>query len=157
MGLQDTLMRVGATFFLERPARSSTPVDLAGRMERDGAALYNRVRSLGDSPYHRKVLSHVIGIERWGQRRLKVFLGEPFVRDEYDAYRPTQDTGWDDLLNQFQIARAETIALARQLGSHPPASTQVEHNMFGGLTITGWLHYLNFHANAESKRMRPGN
>jgi len=43
----------------------------------------------------------VIGIERWGQRRLRMLLGEPPVSDEYDSYRPGEDLSMPALRDAF--------------------------------------------------------
>jgi hypothetical protein len=99
-------------------------------------------------------LSHVVGIERWGQRRLQVALGEPLLMDEYDNYRPARDLDWQGLQAEFQATRRETIALAQRLEQAGAEATRVNHNSFGDLSVRGWLYYLGRHADLESRRIK---
>lgn len=128
------------------PSAWAEALDAAGKRL---AAQYAR---LPDGDFNRRVLNHVIGIERWGQRRLKVALGEPFVTEEYDGYRPPRETGWTDLQALFAETRAATVALARQLDDK--ADVKILHNGWGELTVRGWLNYLHVHASLESRKMK---
>ena len=101
------------------------------------------------------MLSHIIGIERWGQSRLRVFLGEPFTQDEYNGYRPARDVPWDELVGQFSATRSETIALARALDEALIAPDKtVLHNQLGPLSARAWLRYLQTHASREILQVR---
>ncbi|MCJ7624103.1 MAG: hypothetical protein MUO76_11415 [Anaerolineaceae bacterium] len=93
---------------------------------------------------------HIIGIERWGQRRLRVALGEPFELDEYDEYQPSEDLGWEELIDTFHNARRETAALAKAMGERGDAHIYIRHNQFGDLSVRSWFRYLDMHANIES-------
>jgi hypothetical protein len=84
-----------------------------------------------------------------------VALGEPFVQDEYNGYRPPRETGWEALKAQFEATRAETVALARALAAQPGAEAKrVRHNDYGDLSVGGWLNFLRRHAEFESRKLR---
>lgn len=149
------IRQFGITMIMERPARK---LDLAGhahQLHQSGNALARRLATMADSERNRQVLSHIIGIERWSQRRLRVPLGEPYLKDEYDGYRPNRDTSWPELKIQFHTTRSASVdlAVALQADDVDPA-TIVKHNNYGPLTVRGWLHYINMHANLESKRLK---
>jgi hypothetical protein len=141
-------------FFIERQAKKTKLAELAGRLEAGGERLEQRLAQASDSQKNRKKLSHVIGIERWGQRRLQAALGEPLLRDEYDGYRPAPELDWQGLQVEFQTTRQETVALARQLEQAGAEDTRVRHNEMEELSTRGWLHYLNGHADMECKRLK---
>ncbi len=155
MSILDPIKKVAADFILERPFRDKDFSQLAGKLTLSGQVLEDRIRRAQETERNRRILSHIIGIERWGQSRLRVFLGEPLTLDEYDGYRPPQDATWDELAQAFQATRARTIALIQELAARDPGpDTRVPHNQFGPLTARGWLRYLDFHADAESKKFR---
>ncbi len=155
MSILDPIKKVAADFILERPFRNKDFSQLAEKLTLSGQILEDRIRRARDTDRNRGILSHIIGIERWGQARLRVFLGEPFTLDEYDGYRPSQDATWDELAQAFRATRAQTVALIRELAAREPEpGARVLHNQFGPLTARGWLRYLDFHANAESKKFR---
>jgi len=153
MRLVDGALHMGGKLFIEMPAARKSLSDLQQDLEHGRNVILERATGAGDNDYHRKVLNHIIGIERWGQSRLKVFLGEPFIHDEYDGYRPPKETSYIDLQRQFDETRQGTLHLAVELATTPvDPSRRSMHNMFGPLTPRGWLYYLYFHANAESMR-----
>ena len=92
-------------------------------------------------------------MERWGQSRLRVALGQPLVLDEYDGYRPTMGQSWNELQDAFTATREQTILLAEQFASAELGETTVRHNEFGDLSILQWLVYLRTHANTELWKM----
>ncbi|MBL8162574.1 MAG: DinB family protein [Anaerolineae bacterium] len=103
---------------------------------------------------NRRILSHIVGIERWGQRRLSVFLGEPFVDEEYNIHRPPREASWSELRAQFHETRAQTLVLIDRIAAADPRDQRVLHNQWGLLSARGWLNYLNVHARGESLKMR---
>jgi hypothetical protein len=154
MRLVDSALHIGGKLFIEMPAARRSFTDLQKDLALGRSVILERAIKAGDTDYHRKVLNHIIGIERWGQSRLKVFLGEPFIRDEYDGYRPPSETSYPDLQRQFDETRQTTLHLIARLTTTPvDPSLRSIHNMFGPLTPRGWLYYLYFHANAESMRL----
>lgn len=140
---------------LERPVQGRRYAELADELAVAGERLNVRLDRSGQGEAARRALRHIVGIERWGQRRLRVALGEPFVRDEHHPYKPPRDAGWDELCAAFHATRTETVDLARALSISPPAPEwRVEHNGLGPLSARGWLRYLQTHAELESRRIR---
>ncbi len=108
-----------------------------------------------NAEFAQPLLRHITGIERWGQSRLRAFLGAPLVRDEYDDYRPGKELDLDGQRSAFRETRDETIELVRQIAkANVPDSVTVAHNDFGPLSVRGWLRYLDAHASLESKKLR---
>jgi len=140
---------------LEGPAGKKSYADLIGELETSGRAITARVAGKPDTPANRQQLCHIIGIERWGQRRLACLLGEPLVRDEYDGYRPAPSLDLAALCAEFNQTRTRSLHLARQLRDQGIAQTaRVWHNSAGELTAGAWLQYFITHGNVESRRMR---
>lgn len=149
----DGIRRVFTGLLLERPGKKAGIDRLIESLEKSGLAIEKHVAKAPASPSNIETLAHIIGIERWGLRRLRVALGEPLMLEEYDAYRPTVKD-WQALREAFHAARQETISLSKSLrmaGVDP--SAHVPHNQFGDVSLLGWLVYLNQHANIESKKI----
>ena len=151
--MREMLFHFGAQVALERPKRSLDQHAL--RLEQGGKEIEAALKAATGSERNCKLLSHVIGIERWGQRRLQTALGEPLVMDEYDGYRPPRDRDWTGLLADFRQTRQETLALVRKLEQAGlPADFRAPHNEFGPLSAGGWLRYLDMHARGEIRKLR---
>ena len=150
MGVRSTLVNS----FLGRPFNRFNAEQIAQRLELSGRTLERTVAAAADSPHNRSLLSHIIGIERWGQSRLRVPLGAALTRDEYDGYRPARDADWPALQTAFAATRRETVALTQQLGAALDQPVTVLHNQFGQLRLRSWLRYLDLHANLEVKKLR---
>lgn len=146
------LMAFAGNLFFDRPGRKRSLEQLTAQLADTEANVVKRMRNAAETDSNRTQARHIIGIERWGQRRLKVALGEPFVQDEYDNYQPPADIPWNELPEQFAQTRSETITLANQLAN--ATDTTIKHNSFGDLTVKGWLHYLNGHAKFTAMRIR---
>lgn len=127
---------------------------IARRLELSGRTLERTFAAAQESPHNRALLSHITGIERWGQSRLRVALGAPLVRDEYDSYRPPREADWTALQSAFAATRTETVAITRQLGAALDQPIAVLHNQFGPLRLRTWLRYLDMHASMEAKKLR---
>lgn len=151
MGLRESI----TNRFLERPFRNLNAEQMAERLELNGRTLERTFASAGDSEHNRRLLSHITGIERWSQSRLRVPLGEPLLMDEYDGYRPAAEASWAELQDAFHSTRQQTVTLAGQLGPAVTGGVKVPHNQFGSLTMRSWLRYLDMHANLEAKKLRP--
>lgn len=151
-------MRFVTPFFvnllLERPARKHNMVEMAIRLQHSGDRIAMHLDNVNETVRNRIVLRHIIGIERWGQRRLRVAFAEPLLMDNYDDYRPPKETAWEDMKDLFTSVRAETVALARKLQDVVMPEMTVPHNHYGNLTLGGWLQYLNLHANLESRKIK---
>ena len=125
------------------------------KLSASGKVLSQRLDKLPDSEQNRRVLTHIIGIEQWGQSRLRVGLGEPFKEEEYDNYRPSRSRSWEQLKTDFRISRRKTVALAEELDNNQVNQfTAVNHNQYGNITLGAWLRYLDMHANLEGKRLK---
>ena len=85
-------------------------------LETSGQEIDRRAAAAKDPIKGQKLLRHISGIERWGQSRLRVFLGAPFVRDEYDGYQPGTTFSLDEQRAFFRATRQETIALGADAG-----------------------------------------
>ena len=155
MGLTDAVRQMAAGVFLERPGRGKSLDQWSAALEKNGAAIGQRAGNGTNEVRASKVLRHICGIERWGQSRLRVFLGAPFARDEYDGFQPGTDLTLDEQRALWCTTRAETIALVHDLArGNVPADATVVHNDFGPLTARGWLRYMDIHATLESKKIR---
>lgn len=137
----------------ERLGKRTTPAEMAARLEASGRSLAQRFAAEDDEPAVRETLQHVIGIERWGQRRLRVALGEPFDARGHRPFRLEDDATLDRLRVGFTTTRADSVALAKRL-----ATTEIEpdlriaHDDLGELSINAWLAYLDGHALVEARR-----
>lgn len=141
--------------WLERPGQKWTIAAWGEKLATSGESINHRLDKYADSQRNRQVLSHVIGIEQWGQSRLRVGLGELFKEDEYDKYRPSRNRSWEQLKAEFRLARKKSVALAEALdGQQIDQSMTVQHNQYGPITLGAWLRYLDMHANLELKRLK---
>lgn len=155
MGLKEMVMSAAAGVFIERPGRAKNYNEWRQALNTSGAAIDARAAAAKDPAQASKVLRHISGIERWGQRRLRILLGEPLIADEYDAYRPGIDLTLDEQRAFFRETRTATLALVEQLQAADVGDdAMAPHNDFGPLTARGWLRYLDMHASFESKKIR---
>jgi hypothetical protein len=158
MGLKQILTGWIVGLVVERPAHGLALAEMAARMQAEGQRIEAHCAAAADSAFNRKLVRHMVGIERWGQRRLRVALGEPPVTDEYDAYRPSPDLSWRAVQAEFRATRQHTVELARQIeqAGADARAARVPHNAFGPLSVRGWLRYLSLHARGESIKLRAG-
>lgn len=137
---------------LELPSKGKAADEMIRSLERDGDTVVETFREAAATPDNHKVMTHIIGIERWSQQRLQVALGEPFAEDEYDKYRPARDTPHDELSRHFAETRQQTIDLVQTM-TPTQLERKVPHNEFGEMTVRAWLRYIRTHASLESKRL----
>lgn len=149
----DTVFRMGGAVAFELPSRRFSIDALIERLQTTAETVASRIVAAEDDPKKREAARHLIGIERWGQARLSVGLGEPFVMDEYDDYRPPADLPWESMPEAFESTRVETVALAHALRDARFQGT-VLHNQWGELSVRGWLLYLSRHAYLTSLLLR---
>ena len=151
MGITDKLFHLLGGLLFERPAQKKSIEELRSSLKETHHAALQSIEEAPDTDENREILRHVIGIERWGQRRLQVALGEPPVMDEYDEYRP-DNTDLPALRDAFDETRQETIELTHELArTNGNGTTTVSHNQWGDLSVRGWLNYLNGHAQRDIK------
>jgi hypothetical protein len=150
MGTLQKLIGLGLRPFAERRARQRTLDEAARDLEQAGARIDAHLAGKPDTPANREAIAHCVGIERWGQSRLRVGLGRPLVMDGHQGYRPDPTLGIEALRAAMAETRAATVALARELvaAGVDPATT-VRHNDLGDLSLAGWLAYLEQHASRE--------
>lgn len=149
----NAILRPVGHFFFERQGRGKTPTQLADELEKSHQTLVARIQAAPQTEANHGVVTHIIGIERWSQRRVQVVQGAAFHEEEYNGHRPPRNTSWDDLKTMFEQTRRVTITLARSL-SQTQLTQKVRHNTYGEMTAAGWLAYINFHSNLESRRLR---
>lgn len=155
MGLKEKVTRFVAGLLLERPVGDKSYAELTQRLEEAGQSIQAHLSGKSYTEFNHRVLSHIIGIERWGQSRLSVFLGDPFTQDEYNGYRPARDLPWEELVGQFSATRSETISIGRGLADASVAPDKsVLHNQLGPLSARAWLRYLQTHASREIMQVR---
>lgn len=153
--MANPIARFAAHQLLERPAARIGIDGLIERLE-VGRGPLAAVAAAADDAAARKQLRHVIAIERWGQNRLRVALGDAvFERDESRAYAPPEDEPLGPLVERFEAVRAETLALGRRIAASDAGATKVEHNSLGPISARAWLRYLQVHGELEMKRARP--
>jgi hypothetical protein len=140
---------------VDLPAKRKSFNELITALEGNERRLIARVADAPDTPKNRKLLRHVIGIERWGQRRLQTLLGEPFIQDEYDGYQPADSLSFPELRETFSQTRRASVALAQELQRRNVAKTAiVRHNDAGDMSVAGWLRYFALHATGEMRRIK---
>lgn len=153
--MANPIVPVMRSLLIELPVHKQSYARLAQALEADAESLIARFAAAADTSENRHQLRHIIGLERWGQRRLRTALGEPPVSDEMDDYMPERGMSLADLCAAFAATRRETVVLARQLEARGiDGAEQVAHNQFGPLSLRGWLHYLNLHARLEGRRVK---
>ncbi|MGL4610886.1 MAG: DinB family protein [Trueperaceae bacterium] len=159
MTFKDRIFQIIVGLFIEGPAKRQGLKKLTENLQTSGDKVQSRLEKVGSSDKNvigdknRAQLRHIIAIERWGQRRIKVALGEPFLQDENHAYKPDVTTTWAELKELFRTTRAETLELTNKLQTKDATQT-VLHNQFGSLSVLGWLRYLDTHAKNESRGVR---
>lgn len=157
MALRDILLSFVKNIFIEGPASKTGFAALIKDLKVNGQTISTRLGGIASNAANRSRLRHIIGIERWGQSRMRTLSGQTLVLviDEYDGYQPAESLDWNDLREQFASTRIETIATARQLvkaGVNETATAN--HNSFGPMSLGAWLKYLGDHAARESRLIR---
>lgn len=149
------LFGISQRIFCEALSGNMSLEDLKERLEHSGEKLSGRLQNAADTPTNLRAAKHVIGIERWGQSRLRTALGTALVRDEYDSYRPDDLKDMAALAEAFRETRRTTLEIieALQKAGVSPNKTAF-HNEMGEITIRAWLYYLDNHANRETWLIR---
>ena len=153
MGLKEAVSHFAGRVFFDQPARKLSLGEHADALRRSGKDIEARLAGAAGDDRQRAALRHVIGIERWGQSRLRVFLGDAFASAGHRPHLPPESASWQELVREFGEMRAQTVALAERLAAENPTST-VPHNQFGELSAHGWLRYLNGHGARELRGVK---
>lgn len=150
-----TIIGAGLRFISEWQGRNLSLQEAARLLETSGEALAQRFRGASATPRSLEQARHIIGIERWGQSRLKQLLGGPILNDEYDGYRPDELATMPALADAMTATRAETVALVRALQAAGKTGVETApHNELGELSLLGWIVYLRDHAIREAFLIR---
>ena len=153
MGFAGKIFRV---MLIDRKAKNLSMDALFNQMKDGKIQVQQNHRMAIDNPRNRELMAHVIGMERWGQSRLRTLLDEPLVLEEYDGYRPADSLDMPALGETFESARQHTLALVEELqNAGIPLTKTALHNQMGKMSLAGWLFYLNMHATMESSKMKP--
>lgn len=153
MSIKYSIAHIVGRFVFDRPTRDLTLSQQASLLEQSAKTVVERVQTVSDSSANREVFSHIIGIERWGMRRLRTALGESILMDEHDSYCPPSSRSLDELTTEFQATREKFIALVHELDRAGIDHTDaVRHNDLGVLSVPGWIRYLDMHATLEANR-----
>ncbi len=139
---------------LEGPSCQRSYAELGRQLDRAGTRLDARLAQADDTESNREWARHIIGIERWGQARLRALSGkDEVVSGGHRPYRPDAELSLPQLRELASLTRAQTSQLARQFETTPPQE-KVDHDGLGPLSARAWLRYLNLHADLESRRLR---
>lgn len=144
-----------AHFFIEQRAGKTTLESLSHKMEESAVIVAQKLNSAADTPTNREIANHIIGMERWGQRRLDTLFSNEKLSDEYDNYKPGLQYSMSDLHKEFQAARALTMARLLKISQNPELERRlIPHNMLGPLSVKGWFYYLDTHASREAHKIK---
>jgi hypothetical protein len=154
MTWRDRIIQLAVPWFIEGPGRRKGFVGVRADLSTTAQSVAERIGWAQPTPASVRKAQHIIGIERWGQRRLEVALGKPLQMDEHHGYKPQgQDLSPADLQKEFEDTRRRTLELVGQLEAKN-YSEKIPHNGMGPLSVLGWLSYLNTHAEFESRRLK---
>ena len=147
-----SLLGVILRFASERDAKGASYEDLLERLDKNEEESLPHFASAADTIINRARAAHIIGIERWGQSRLRTLLGELLVMDEYDGYAPSTDLTTSELAAEFTRTRAATKALVQELqGNGISLSKTATHNELGDISARAWIAYITNHTRRESR------
>ena len=149
--MKKLIISILKTFIIKGAKKHSTE-SLIKELELSKTQILSRISNSADIDKNINLIRHIIGIEKWGQNRLKMLLGSNFKIDEYDSYQPNK-TNILTLAQKFESTRKETLDLAHKIKEIKTSKTS-PHNDFGDLNATEWLFYLNSHAQRESQRLK---
>lgn len=156
MKVQDRFKGFVVERVLERPARHQGLAQQTLKLEAAGRKLERRLQGAKGTEKDKAALRHIIGIERWGSRRVALVTqnaaSEAVLTDGHTPHKPVSDD-WQTLIAEFSETRKETLALAQSL-NEAQATAEVPHNDLGPLSVGAWLHYLRLHASLEGRRVR---
>lgn len=149
-----SLQHACAALAIETPARWTGMDRLIKVLDTSGQSLEKHMHTVKGRAINQNALAHIIGIERWAQRRLCVVLGEALCEDSFATSYPGAQS-WTQLVEIFHLTRKETVSLGKSLrmaGIDP--EIRIPHHQFGNLSILGWLYYINLQANLISVRIQ---
>ncbi len=141
--------------YMKRDGRKYPLSEWPGLLAASQQTMVDSIQAASDTEKNQSVVRHLIGIERWSQSRLRVFLGGELVMDEYDGYQPAADLDMAALADQFVETRQATVGLAQELSDAGITDDQtVPHNDMGDVSARTWLAYIRGHGQQEAKRLK---
>jgi hypothetical protein len=142
-------------FVVELQAITTSLKTIEYKLNKSQRVISKRIIAADESHRNHEKSRHIVGIERWGQHRLRCALDEALVMDEVDDYILADSHFGIDIAQDFDVTRQETLALIQGFLAAPGSEKRkVPHNDLGPLSVKGWLVYLNLHAEMESKKLR---
>lgn len=147
-----SLKHAYALLVFEMPAVWSGMDRLINRLEVSGHSLEKHLDKVSGQAANREILVQMLRIERSGQRRLCVALGEP-LRDDLEDTRALAHN-WPQLVDAFKRARKETVSLCKSIRmARIDPKTRIPHPHYGEISLLGWVYYLHLHAAVGSLRI----
>jgi hypothetical protein len=153
-------MGIAGIFFrkliIDRKSNGLTLPQLRENLQQETQAVLHHHTQAADTEKNKAQMRHIIGIERWGQSRLRTLLGEPLLtREEYDNYAPADSLSMAELGETFAETRERLLGLIGELENAGISPTKtIPHNQMGNMTLRSWLYYLNFHATNEARQIK---
>ncbi len=153
--MKKQILGIIINLFVEGPAKRKGLEGLMADLSKKQTSLTERFAKAEANEKHSQKLRHIIAIEKWGQNRLRVDLGQAYEEDSSKAYEPSEQESFEQLKSQFADTRAETLSIAKAFEEQGvDVSQEVNHNQMGPLSLLGWLRYLEVHASLEAKALK---
>ncbi len=143
-----------AYVLFELPTRKKNATQLAQALKKSGQTIIAHLNGVEGNLRQEEVLRTMIGIERWGQRRLKVAMGGQLVEDTYEAYLPSHSRAWRHLLDDFSEERQDTVELAKDIDMDGDLDTKIPHHDWGPLSPLAWIKYIEKQTGFECRKIR---
>jgi hypothetical protein len=152
--MTNIIMQGFAWLLLERKIQGKSYKGYSQLFEESCRLIQSLIDRAEDNSKNRWELLHIIGMERWMQSRMRVALGAPFIQEEYDSYRPPEDTPWQDLKRTFFDVREASCDLCIEFeAKNVDPAQKIVHNSVGEMSVKAWMEYVLSHSNRHAKRM----
>ena len=155
MSIQSRIMHFVAGVMFEHPVRGISADALLDRFRASQLPFTAALQHKSDTEANRTHVAHIIGIERWAQARLdQVHSGVPH-QAESNAYVPTTDVSYVQLVTLADTTRTASIALLNSVvTANLPLTQHIMHTGFGSMSVAGWIQYMMSHSMLEAKKLR---
>ena len=155
MSIQSRIIHFVAGVMFERPVRGISADALLARFRASQLPFTAALQNKSDTEANRTLVAHIIGIERWAQARLdQVQSGVPH-QAESNAYVPTTDVSYAQLVTLADTTRTASIALLNSVvTANLPLTQHIVHTEFGSMSVAAWIQYMMSHSMLEAKKLR---
>jgi len=155
MSIQSRIMHFVVGVMCERPVRGISADALLALFRASQLPFSTALQHKADTAANRTLVAHIIGIERWAQARLdQMHSGVPH-QAESNAYIPTTDVSYAELVTLADTTRTASIALLNSVvTANLPLTQHVMHTDIGSLSVAGWIQYMMTHSMHEAKKLR---